>query len=102
MRLAIVEHITSKPSLLLPIKRIVERLCDRRVPVLVDGAHCPGQVHTLPTARRSPNAAAGAAAQSVGTRLLHCRYRSVGIVRAASLFRTFLPSAFWGIPQTLQ
>ena len=51
MRLAIVEHITSKPSLLLPIKRIVERLCDRRVPVLVDGAHCPGQVHTLPTHR---------------------------------------------------
>ena len=51
VRLAIVEHITSKPSLLLPIKRIVERLCDRRVPVLVDGAHCPGQVHTLPTHR---------------------------------------------------
>jgi isopenicillin-N epimerase len=43
-RLAVIDHITSSSALVLPIDDIV-RLCrEARVPVLVDGAHAPGQV----------------------------------------------------------
>jgi isopenicillin-N epimerase len=43
-RLAVLDHITSASALVLPIERMVQICRDRGVPVLVDGAHGPGQV----------------------------------------------------------
>ena len=43
-RIAVIDHITSGSALVIPVKQIVE-LCHRAgVPVLIDGAHGPGQV----------------------------------------------------------
>jgi isopenicillin-N epimerase len=43
-RLAVIDHITSPSALILPLREIIA-LCHRAgVPVLVDGAHGPGQV----------------------------------------------------------
>ncbi|HEY4607470.1 MAG TPA: aminotransferase class V-fold PLP-dependent enzyme [Acidimicrobiia bacterium] len=42
-RLAVVDHITSPTALVFPIETIVEML-EPAVPVLIDGAHGPGQV----------------------------------------------------------
>lgn len=43
-RLAIVDHITSPSALVMPLAEIVAGYRDAGVPVLVDGAHGPGQV----------------------------------------------------------
>jgi isopenicillin-N epimerase len=43
-RLAVIDHITSGSALVLPLRRIVAVCHDAGVPVLVDGAHAPGQV----------------------------------------------------------
>jgi isopenicillin-N epimerase len=43
-RLAVLDHITSGSALVLPLKRMVEVCHAAGVPVLVDGAHGPGQV----------------------------------------------------------
>lgn len=43
-RLAIVDHITSPSALVMPLVEIVAAYRDAGVPVLVDGAHGPGQV----------------------------------------------------------
>ena len=43
-RLAVLDHITSHSALLLPIAAMVAACQARGVPVLVDGAHAPGQV----------------------------------------------------------
>jgi len=49
-RLAVLDHITSKSALVLPIGRMIEACHARGVPVLVDGAHAPGQVDVDVTA----------------------------------------------------
>jgi isopenicillin-N epimerase len=43
-RLAVLDHITSASGLVLPIERLVALCNTHGVPVLVDGAHGPGQV----------------------------------------------------------
>jgi len=43
-RLAVIDHITSGSALVLPLDRIIAACRARGVPVLVDGAHGPGQV----------------------------------------------------------
>jgi isopenicillin-N epimerase len=43
-RLAVMDHITSGSSVVLPLQRIVAVCRDAGVPVLVDGAHAPAQV----------------------------------------------------------
>jgi isopenicillin-N epimerase len=43
-RLAVLDHITSQSALVLPIKRMIAECHAAGVPVLVDGAHAPGQV----------------------------------------------------------
>jgi isopenicillin-N epimerase len=43
-RLALLDHVTSPTGLVLPIERMIARLDERSVEVLVDGAHAPGMV----------------------------------------------------------
>lgn len=43
-RIAVLDHITSASALVLPIARMIALCHDAGVPVLVDGAHAPGQV----------------------------------------------------------
>ena len=43
-RLAILDHITSSTALLLPLKEMIDACRARGIPVLVDGAHAPGQI----------------------------------------------------------
>jgi isopenicillin-N epimerase len=43
-RLAVIDHITSASALVMPLDRIIAACHDVGVPVLVDGAHGPGQL----------------------------------------------------------
>jgi isopenicillin-N epimerase len=43
-RLAVIDHITSGSAIVLPVQRIVAMCHAAGVPVLIDGAHAPGQV----------------------------------------------------------
>lgn len=42
--LAVLDHVTSPTALRLPLERVLPMLADRRVAVVVDGAHAPGQL----------------------------------------------------------
>jgi len=43
-RILVIDHITSATALVFPVRRITERARAAGVPVLVDGAHAPGQI----------------------------------------------------------
>ncbi|HLY06395.1 MAG TPA: aminotransferase class V-fold PLP-dependent enzyme [Rhizomicrobium sp.] len=43
-RLLVIDHITSATALIFPVRQIAERARAAGVPVLVDGAHVPGQI----------------------------------------------------------
>jgi isopenicillin-N epimerase len=43
-RLAVLDHVTSQSALVLPVKRMIAACHAAGVPVLIDGAHAPGQV----------------------------------------------------------
>jgi isopenicillin-N epimerase len=43
-RVAVIDHITSGSAVVLPAARIVRACHDAGVPVLIDGAHAPGQI----------------------------------------------------------
>lgn len=43
-RIAVIDHITSPSGLVLPVAEIVKLCHDAGVPVLIDGAHTPGQL----------------------------------------------------------
>ena len=42
--MAVIDHISSKPSLIFPVEEMVEYLHSKDIPVFVDGAHAIGQV----------------------------------------------------------
>ncbi|CAM4743331.1 unnamed protein product [Rotaria magnacalcarata] len=44
IRLAVIDHITSSTAILLPINELTDLLHEHGIPVVVDGAHGPGQV----------------------------------------------------------
>lgn len=44
-RVLVVDWIASATALVLPVQQLVELARDRGIPVLIDGAHAPGQVH---------------------------------------------------------
>jgi selenocysteine lyase/cysteine desulfurase len=47
IRLAIIDHITSSTAILFPIEELTDLLHAHNIPVVVDGAHGPGQVYPL-------------------------------------------------------
>lgn len=43
-RLLVIDHISSPTALIFPVREIIEMARDRGIPVLIDGAHAPGQI----------------------------------------------------------
>jgi selenocysteine lyase/cysteine desulfurase len=47
IRLAVIDHITSATAILFPIEEITQLFHNHGIPVVVDGAHGPGQIYPL-------------------------------------------------------
>lgn len=47
VRLAVFDHVSSKPSVLFPVKEMVRICHEKGIPCLVDGAHAPGSLPDL-------------------------------------------------------
>ncbi|XP_072014615.1 uncharacterized protein [Amphiura filiformis] len=45
IKLAIIDHITSVSAIILPVHRLVDLCHKNGILALIDGAHCPGQLH---------------------------------------------------------
>lgn len=43
-RLALIDHVSSLPGMVFPVKEITEKLQSRGIEVLIDGAHAPGMI----------------------------------------------------------
>lgn len=43
-KLALLDHVTSPTAIVMPVDRLVPLLAARGIPVIVDGAHAPGQI----------------------------------------------------------
>jgi isopenicillin-N epimerase len=51
-RLLVIDHVTSPTALVFPVRKIAAACRDRRIDVLVDGAHAPGMIQDdIPTPR---------------------------------------------------
>jgi len=41
---AFIDHISSLPGIIFPVKQIIEVLKEKKIPVMIDGAHAPGMI----------------------------------------------------------
>ncbi len=44
IKVAIIDHITSASAIKLPVEKLVKLCHEKGVLVIIDGAHCPGQL----------------------------------------------------------
>lgn len=41
---ALIDHVSSLPGIIFPVKQIIELLKEKEIPVMIDGAHAPGMI----------------------------------------------------------